>query len=195
MEEIMADHQAQKIMIIRHGEKPSGNPPPHGVNPHGEQDTRSLSVRGWTRAGALVGLFASPNEQTEHPQLATPEIVYATAIGQGSESARMQQTVTPLLDRLADKVESDFSFLKGREQEMIESALANEGVVLICWEHDRLPHAAKGIPLSANNQVPIPEKWEDERFDLVWVFDRDENGEGYLFSIVPQLVLGGDAYP
>ena len=29
----------------------------HGIRPNGEHDRNSLSVRGWTRAGALVGLF------------------------------------------------------------------------------------------------------------------------------------------
>ena len=45
-------------MFIRHGEKPGENGPPHGINHDGEHDPHSLSVRGWTRAGALAGLLA-----------------------------------------------------------------------------------------------------------------------------------------
>jgi len=43
----------QKIMVIRHGEKPQGAIPPYGMTTDGEQDARSLLVQGWTRAGAL----------------------------------------------------------------------------------------------------------------------------------------------
>ena len=46
------------IMFVRHGEKPGEGSRPHGVNHHGEIDEHSLSVQGWTRAGALAGLFA-----------------------------------------------------------------------------------------------------------------------------------------
>ena len=47
------------IMFVRHGEKPGEGSLPHGVNHHGEIDEHSLSVKGWTRAGALAGLFPS----------------------------------------------------------------------------------------------------------------------------------------
>ncbi|MEY4015909.1 MAG: hypothetical protein RIS46_905, partial [Actinomycetota bacterium] len=45
-------------MFIRHGEKPGEHGPPHGINHDGEHDPHSLSLRGWTRAGALAGLLA-----------------------------------------------------------------------------------------------------------------------------------------
>ncbi|MGX7000321.1 hypothetical protein [Caballeronia sp. KNU42] len=50
--------RSQKIMVIRHGEKPAGTTPPCGVTTEGEQDAQSLLVAGWTRAGALAVLFA-----------------------------------------------------------------------------------------------------------------------------------------
>ena len=46
------DEAPQIIMLVRHGEKPGEGSPPHGVNKHGERDEHSLSVQGWTRAGA-----------------------------------------------------------------------------------------------------------------------------------------------
>ena len=48
------DEAPQIIMLVRHGEKPGEGSPPHGVNKHGERDEHSLSVQGWTRAGALA---------------------------------------------------------------------------------------------------------------------------------------------
>jgi hypothetical protein len=52
------------IILIRHAEKPlhtSGSP--HGVNQQGQLDPHSLTVTGWIRAGALVGLFAPSHGQ------------------------------------------------------------------------------------------------------------------------------------
>jgi len=47
---------AQKIMIIRHAEKPEHHGP-RGVDENGNEDKESLTVRGWQRAGALVQFF------------------------------------------------------------------------------------------------------------------------------------------
>ena len=44
--------RAAKIMVIRHAEKPSDSPPPHGVTAEGEREDESLIVRGWQRAGS-----------------------------------------------------------------------------------------------------------------------------------------------
>ena len=76
-------------MLVRHGEKPGEGSPPHGVNKHGERDEHSLSVQGWTRAGALVQLFA-PDAGTARSGLARPTAVYAAggSGGEGSVRAR-----------------------------------------------------------------------------------------------------------
>lgn len=188
----MPNVMPRKIMLIRHAEKPADDPPPHGVTIHGEHDAKALSVRGWTRAGALVTLFAPTNGQFQNSSLATPQVIYAMGTGSGSESLRPQQTINPLADKLGKQARVNTDFLKGQEKEMIESALAVEGVILICWEHERLAHAARHIPLSEKNQTPVPEEWDAERYDLIWVFDLDADG-GYVFQIMPQLLLAGDA--
>lgn len=36
-----------------------------------------------------------------------------------------------------------------------------------------------------------PQAWPDDRFDLVWVFERED--EDWRFSQVPQLLLSGDS--
>lgn len=48
---------APLIMLIRHAEKPAASGVPYGVEPDGSQDAESLTVAGWQRAGALVGLL------------------------------------------------------------------------------------------------------------------------------------------
>jgi hypothetical protein len=179
-----------KIMFIRHAEKPHDDPPPHGVTLHGTHDKKALSVRGWMRAGALAVLFAPTDGKFQNPSLATPDIIYAMGIGADSESSRPQQTVTGLLEKL--NAPPNFSFLKQHEKEMIASVLEQNGVVLICWEHERMAHAARHIPLSQNNRSPVPDEWDAKRYDLVWIFNWDEQGGGYLFSQAAQMALAGD---
>ena len=188
----MSHTSPDKIMMIRHAEKPAIPPPPHGVLPDGSNDHESLSVAGWTRAGALVGLFAPSSGQFADLHFATPQLLYAVHVASDSDSRRSQQTIAPLLARLGDRGRANFDFAKGQEAAMIASVLAQSGIVLICWEHRLLADAAKHIPLSPNNTLPIPESWDGERFDLVWVFDRDGERGGYLFTSVPQLLLAGD---
>ena len=47
---------AAKIMLIRHAEKPNGDGGP-GLMPNGVENPRALTLTGWKRANALVGLF------------------------------------------------------------------------------------------------------------------------------------------
>ena len=75
----MSSHESVPgiVMFVRHGEKPGQGSPPHGVDPHGEVDEHSLSVQGWTRAGALAGLFACAPSKS-HPHVVRPGRVFAT---------------------------------------------------------------------------------------------------------------------
>src|SRR3974377_1520418 len=111
--------RATKIMIIRHAEKPSDPPPtpppafgqlpplpPYGVSSNGTQDAESLVIQGWQRAGALVVLFDSLRRPFQDPNLATPNFIYASkAVAHtDSDSLRPQETVTPLINKLANGV-------------------------------------------------------------------------------------------
>ena len=71
------------IVLIRHGEKPGQDGPPHGVNRHGEHDDHSLSVRGWTRAGALAAMFARA-PHADHPAVAVRSSATAEDLPQAS---------------------------------------------------------------------------------------------------------------
>ena len=68
---------AARIMIIRHAEKPDPGKT-LGVSPTGHEDPRSLSVRGWQRAGALVALFGPERLRRANPLLATPTAIFAS---------------------------------------------------------------------------------------------------------------------
>ena len=63
---------AERIMVIRHAEKPDEHGRVGGVDPAGKADEHALSPLGWQRAGALVRFFAPRDGQFADPRLARP---------------------------------------------------------------------------------------------------------------------------
>jgi hypothetical protein len=179
--------QATKIMVIRHAEKPLNDPPPYGVTVKGEREKESLIVLGWQRAGALAGFFAPTNDSFQDPSLARPQFIYASKPIRRNGSRRPIETITPLAEKLAIRINSNFS--KDESKEMVEEAFLCSGVVLICWQHDFIPKIASYI---LGNKTTAPQDWPEDRFDVVWVFDRDTTTNQYSFKQVPQNLLMGD---
>ena len=172
------------IMIIRHGEKPAGSQKSSGVDATGSQSPGSLSVRGWQRAGALVGLFDPAAADPIRAGLSRPRSIYA-AKPDGDAGQRPSQTVTPLADRLGLTVNTTYA--KGNVQALVQDITAVHGTVLVCWQHEEIPALAAALgPVT----TPVPTNWPDDRFDLVWAFTRVATG--WSFRQVPQLLLAGD---
>jgi hypothetical protein len=178
---------AGKIMLIRHAEKPGVAGGGAGIARDGTEDAESLTVRGWTRARALVSLFVPTPGHTLRSGLATPRVVYASGIGKHSNSQRPQETVLPLCEKLGLPATTDY--FKDEFDYMVEDAMAQPGPVLICWEHLILPDLADRI---LGDETTAPRSWPDDRFDVVWVFDRDTASGTYRFQQVPQSLLAGD---
>jgi broad specificity phosphatase PhoE len=174
-----------KIMIVRHAEKPVNGVA--GVTVQGVDDAEELTVQGWQRAGALIGLFSPPRGQACRPGLATPQRLFASGIGPHSKSLRPQHTILPLSAKLGQKI--DTSILKGGEAELVDRITNVGGIVLVAWEHEAIPTIAQAILRQAGS---CPANWPDNRFDLVWVFDRAIGAGPWSFSQVPQLLLAGD---
>ena len=179
--------KATKIMVIRHAEKPPGSPPPYGVTSEGEREKESLTVRGWQRAGALAAFFAPTNGSFQDPLLAVPQFLYASKPTKRNGSRRSIETITPLAEKLAIRINSNYSKLEA--EEMLEEAFLCDGVVLICWQHEYIPKFAIHI---LGSETTAPQDWPEDRFDLVWVFDRDSSSARYNFKQVPQRLLMGD---
>ena len=180
--------QATKIMVIRHAEKPADDgSDPRAVTIDGKGDPESLIVQGWQRAGALAVLFAPARGPLQSAELATPKVIFATDAAKTSKSERPQETITPLAAKLS--ITPDTSFDKGKEKGLVDSALSQDGVVLICWQHEEIPKIANHI---LGNDTTAPQSWPGKRFDMVWVFDLQATG-GYSLSQVPQLLLAGDS--
>ncbi|HYN86458.1 MAG TPA: hypothetical protein VER32_14505 [Pyrinomonadaceae bacterium] len=179
--------QATKIMVVRHAEKPAADPPPHGVTFDGERESESLTVRGWQRAGALCSLFAPPGGTFQHPALAEPRFLFASKPTRRNGSRRPVETITPLAEKLAIRINTNYSKLEA--EEMVEEVFLCAGVVLVSWQHEFIPKIAN---LVLGNKTTAPQDWPEDRYDLVWVFDLDPAAARYGFRQVPQSLLMGD---
>jgi broad specificity phosphatase PhoE len=178
-----AAERPEQIAIVRHGEKPPPDGRPQGIDEDGMPHDHSLVVRGWQRAGALVNFFCVPAD----PTLRCPTRLYSPPRhGKAGDHGRPFETLSPLAAKLGTAI--DVTYGLNEEQELANRVLARAGVVLISWEHKRIPKIANAI---LGDDSTAPQAWPDERFDLVWVFDRQPDG-GYAFSQRPQLLLGGD---
>lgn len=199
---------ASKIMVIRHAEKPPDNPPHdimpyYGVSDLGLQDPESLIVQGWQRAGALTCFFAPTHGPLQNSELATPQFLFASGVGGPSNSKRPQETITPLSLKLNLNINT--GYLENNYAAMVTAALACDGVVLICWQHeDILPKQSGDDSIvgelirqtgSDPKKLGVPKgPWPGDRYDMVFVFDRP-SGSGVFtsFTQVPQMLLAGDS--
>jgi hypothetical protein len=170
-----------KIMLIRHAEKPTETV--RGVDPDGKSNRESLAVRGWQRAGALIGLFSPHPGQFCEPGLSTPHWLFAS----GSSSERPDETLQPLADKLG--VSIDASFEKDKTAELVKRITTLGGTVLVAWQHEYIPAIAATI---LGSDKVCPSHWPGSRFDLVWIFERPSEPSIWSFSQIPQLLLAGD---
>jgi hypothetical protein len=184
------------ILIIRHAEKPDEDWPGPGFTDRGQEDSESLVIRGWQRAGAWTALFGAGLGGESFP---TPQFVYAAAPGTPNKlnhgpSRRPYETVLPLAQRL-ELPEPNTSFATGQEKELVAALLLLSGVALVAWEHkaiisDILPR----LPVSNRNDLPT--HWSGHRFDVVLRFDRAAGGPDFVFTeLYPQLMSGDSSRP
>ena len=174
-------------MLIRHAEKPAKDFAPYGVTLKGERSKESLEVRGWQRAGALATLLAPTNGRLQHPFLATPQFLYASRPLRRKGSRRPVETLTPLAQKLAVRINSNFQ--RAEVERMVQEVVSCKGVVLICWQREYIPEIASLI-LNSNNAAP--KSWPEDCYDIVWVFDLAPSRLKYTFRQVPQKLLAGD---
>ena len=174
----------QRVMLIRHGEKPGGAWPGPGLTDKGVEDKESLVIRGWQRAGALALFFRAPPAP-----LRRPERIYASHRDKmdGSKSRRPVQTVTALSELL--KLDLLIDFTKGQETALAEALAPLTGDTLVCWQHETIPAIVAAI---AGKNSGAPSSWAPERFDLVWTLTRHGPGEAWKFEQSLQSLLPGD---
>ena len=120
----------------------------------------------------------------------TPDAIFAAGIGPGSESKRSVQTAAPLAELLKVSRGTPFvtTYLRRETEPLVRDVLRCSGVVLICWQHRRIPAIAR---LIAPGLADIPPVWPENRFDLLWILERiDDN---WRFTRRAQRLLAGDA--
>jgi hypothetical protein len=180
----------QTILIIRHAEKPE----PHGdggIDASGAPDRRSLTPRGWQRAGAWTELWAP--SLGRQPALPKPTAIFASApethptADDGSKSHRPLETVTPVAAKLG--IQIDVRFTKGRESDLAKALLTVGGVVLVCWQHEDIVAIAKAL---APDVKTIPDAWPGDRFNVIFRFDRPDSASPWAFQQVAPVMLKGD---
>lgn len=189
----------QQIYVIRHAEKPpeplpgqsvSSPGPPFGVDVDGNRNANSLSPRGWQRSGALTILFSPP--VGPKVGLHTPGALYATAYGDAAvtKTHRPYETLLGLSRRLGLPIQSPD--LLGQERAFADAVLSSGAeVVLVCYEHHRIPALVAGFPTV--DGAAIPAVWPDDRYDVIWTFSLDPAAGRYAFGQVPQQLLDGDS--
>lgn len=170
-------------MFIRHAEKPDHSQ--HGVTRAGEHDDHSLSVHGWTRAGALAALFSHVSGSTHH-SIVQPERILATSPSHDYKSKREHDTALPTAERLNLHIESHE--VPDDYQALVDNITKDGKPTLIVWHHGTMPQFIRSFPIT--NIDAVPRHWPEDRFDLIWVL-RPE-GDGWTFSEVAQDLLVGD---
>ena len=137
----MPDPRSSMVMIVRHAEKPTTANRQRGVRPDGDHDRHSLSVRGWTRAGALVGLFV-PQHGEPKAGLRRPDAIYASGHPDDG-SRRPVQTVTPLAERLGQHIHRRRGL--GDEEALAAKLAVQDGATLVAWHHEAIPDIARAL--------------------------------------------------
>lgn len=174
-------------MFIRHAEEPDSANDSVGVTQDGSVDPRSLSVRGWTRAGALVTLFdprdADGNPLPTRTQLGRPTTIFAPDPGK-NRSRRSLETVTPLAAAL--NVRIDTRFTPSETKQAADALHASGGQVLVAWKHEQIADIISHLA----DVSPAAPAWPDGRYDLIYILTR--TGGGWRFVRAPQMLLAGD---
>ncbi len=176
-----------RLMIIRHAEKPSEGPQGRGVSFDGDHDKHELTIRGWQRAGALVRFFSPLPPGASSPLISEPRSIFAAAAVRGSPSVRSQHTVEPLAEMLGLKV--CCAYAEDQEAGLAQAMLKARSPVLTAWHHKHIPPLVRAL---AGEAFAFPACWPDERFDVVWVLDREGPGAPWRFAQVTQRLLPGD---
>lgn len=179
-----------EILLLRHAEKPDPAQRGAGFTSDGEEDAKSLNIRGWQRAGALAALLAPNPLISGH--LPVPDRIYASAFREGGgHSRRPEQTVLPLARRLGCAVDLTWAL---HQEGIFGAALAEQaGTALVCWQHQGLADLAHAIAAPQRLlELPPDWIWPDDRYDEIWSLRRQARGEAWRFTQYCQSLLSGD---
>ena len=84
----------------------------------------------------------------------------------------MFQTITPYAVKYNLDVNSSYDTEDFKH--IAKDVLVQKGTVIICWEHNAIPHIAKALGVQGNIR-----DWPDSDFDSIWIITY-KNGEATL---------------
>ena len=155
---------AERIVILRHGEKTS------------DLKDQNLSVRGYERAAALSVLLSHGYKDIV--------AICAAGIGPGSPSERPSETIAPLAAKLnLVPVESYPKDQWSGAVQQIQQTDYTNGTVVLCWVHDEIPDIANALGAGMH-------PWPDGRYDVLWVLDYSSGS--CVWNQKAQLLMYGD---
>src|ERR1700759_215574 len=113
--------------------------------------------------------------------LRTPAALYATAYRDAAVTKihRPYETLLGLSRRLDIPIQ--WAALLGPERAFADAVLSSGAeVVLVCYEHVRIPALVAGFPTV--DGTAIPSVWPDDRFDVIWTVTLNPAGGNYVVS-------------
>ena len=139
-----ANAQVQKVVIIRHGEKPD-----KGDN---------LSCKGFNRSLQLPAVL--------YAKYKVPGKIFVPSMGNSKSSShlRMLETIIPFAVKYNVSINSKYDV--DDVKEMAGSILKTNGYALVVWEHDKIDNLVKALGANAKGM-----KWSGDDFDSIWVIN------------------------
>lgn len=146
----------QKIIFIRHGEKP-------------EQGLGQINCQGLNRALALPAVLLA--------KFGKPDFVFASDphekkidSGQSYNYVRPLLTVAPTAVQLGLPINTSFGYdnIQGLQQELAAPRYQN-AVVLVAWEHRLLEEMVKAMLERMGGQASEVPRWKGSDFDSIYV--------------------------
>lgn len=168
---ISAYARPKAVIIIRHAEEPN-------------EDVNYLSPIGHQRAQELFRIF---RENPQLKELGVPVALFAAGAKKQSSSIRSIQTLTPLAKTLKLPLNDSFNRddYKMLSQEILSNIDYNDKVIMVCWQHKKMPLIAELLG------VKNPPSSPSDKFDRIWLVTYDSKGKGSLLDL-PQNLLPGD---
>lgn len=136
-----AENNPQKIIFIRHGEKPD-----KGDN---------LSCQGFNRALQLADILQK--------KIGMPNAILVPSMNEGKKTsvARMYQTIVPFAVKYNLNINTKYNV---DEIDKIVSGLQKQtGTVLMVWEHKNISKIVRALG------IQNADKWDDNDFDSIWI--------------------------
>ncbi|HTI72958.1 MAG TPA: histidine phosphatase family protein [Candidatus Limnocylindria bacterium] len=138
--------QPERIILIRHGEKPADHDDPH------------LTAEGRAHAERWVAYF------TNSP-VRLPGVLYAPRPTKQHPSDRASETLQPLAKARQLEIRTPYAstdYAKLAHDLLADDKLKGQTVV-ICWVHQYLPQFAKALGVDSQ-----PKEWRGEDYDGVY---------------------------